>query len=73
MITWSEPQITPHAIAGTPKDFARLSEIVEAKLLNGQVGDRVEVDNEYSLSNDAKLVLEIRDDDFDVAEADPLL
>jgi len=72
-ITWNEPQITSHAIAGTLKDFERLSKLTKQKLENAIIGDRIVIDSDYSLLNEAKLILEVKENDFDAAKADPLL
>ena len=73
LTTWNEPQITSDAIAGTLEDFKRLSKLIKQKLENASIGDKIIIDSDYSPLNEAKLILEVKEDDFDAAEADLIL
>jgi len=57
LVTWDEPEITSHAIAGTLEDFERLSQLTKQKLENAGIGDKIVIDSDYSLLNEAKLSL----------------
>jgi hypothetical protein len=73
LVTWDEAVITPHDIRGTFDDFRRLSKLTKQKLKNASVGGKFVIDTEYSQQNEAKILFEIKADDFDAAKADPLL
>ena len=73
LVTWTEPIITAHDIRGTFEDFRRLSKLMREKLENASVGDSFMINLEYSPKNEAKILFEIKADDFDAAKADPLL
>ena len=73
VMTWHEAQITDHAVSGSLNDLRRLSALCREKLTSAKPGNVVSVDKEYSPSNTAKLQLEVREDNFDPAIADPQL
>ena len=73
IMTWDEPQITDHAIAGPLADLQRLSEICRGKLTICKPGDVIVIDKEYSQANTAKLQFEIQENNFDPVNADPQL
>lgn len=73
LATWEKAIITADAIYGTLDDFRRLSKLTKQKLQNAVAGDKVTIDVEYSLENEAKILFEIEADDFDAAKADALL
>lgn len=73
LTTWEKPAITANAIYGRLEDFQSLSKLVKQKLLKTVVGDRITIDKEYSLENEARIVFEVKSDDFDASEADSLL
>ena len=50
-----------------------MSKLAKQKLENAVAGDKVTIDVEYSLENEAKILFEIEADDFDAAKADALL
>jgi hypothetical protein len=72
LMTWSEPEITNSAICGTPADFPRLATIVRKKLSSSMLGSTFVIDDEY-VSGSGSIEFHIRGDDFDPADADPLL
>jgi hypothetical protein len=69
--TWHRPEITRHWIAGTLGDLKRLSAIIREKALKASLGDRMLLRQEYAPNSPYELALEIRDDGFDRASADP--
>ena len=70
LITWNKAEITAHAIFGTLGDFEKLSKLIKQKLENAIIGDNFVIDEEYSQNNEAKLLFEIKEDDFDAAKSD---
>jgi hypothetical protein len=50
-----------------------LAKIVEEKLGHFAAGENFLIDTEYSANNEAPMIFEIKEDDFDAATADPLL
>lgn len=73
IVTWSEALITTRDIRGTLNDLQRLAKIVEEKLGHFAAGENFLIDTEYSANNEAPMIFEIKEDDFDAATADPLL
>jgi hypothetical protein len=73
LVTWNKAEITSDAIAGTLEDFKRLSNLTKQKLENAAIGDKITIDVEYSPENEAKILFEIKEDNFDAAKADTLL
>jgi hypothetical protein len=54
-------------------DLARLAMLIEAKLTTAEPGSAVHIQGEFDADSAYALVLEIREDSFDPATADPLL
>lgn len=73
LVTWNVPAITQQDIRGRFEDFRELAKLTKAKLENAAFGDKFAIDKEYSQENEAKLLFEVKEDDFDPAKADPLL
>jgi len=73
LVTWNDAVITPHDIRGTFEDFRNLSKLTQQKLENAIAGDNFEIDEEYSKKNEARILFEVKEVDFDPAGADPLL
>lgn len=73
LVTWNEAVVTPHDIRRTFEDFRRLSKLTQEKLEHVIAGDSFVIDAEYSPENEAKILFEVKEDDFDAAKADPLL
>lgn len=69
--TTEEPKMTEDQIGGSLEDIKRLSEIVEIYLQKGE--KKFEIDKEYSDKNEYKLIVEVKDDDFDPSSADKAL
>jgi hypothetical protein len=72
-MTWPEPRFDDHAIHGSLADLKRLAAIVENCLAVAQAGDSVLIQNEFAANTPFALILEVREDEFNPAEADPML
>ena len=73
IMTWPEPGFDDHAIQGSLPDLERLATIIEAKLATAQPGDEICIRDEFAPNTPYALVLEVRKDGFDPAQADPNL
>jgi len=73
IMTWPEPGFDDHAIHGSLADMNRLAAIVENRLAATRAGDSVLMQDEFAANTPYALILEVREDDFDPAEADPML
>jgi hypothetical protein len=73
IMTWPEPGFDDHAIHGSLADLKRLAAVVEKKLAVAQAGDSVFIQNEFAVNSPYALILEVREDGFDPAQADPML
>lgn len=73
VMTWPEAGFDGHAIRGRLADLARLAHIIEAKIAAAQPGSSISIRDEFSSTSPYALVLEIREDTFDPASADPAL
>jgi hypothetical protein len=56
-----------------PSDLARLARIIDAKVAAAQPGSSISIRDEFSPTSPYALVLEMREDGFDPASADPAL
>jgi hypothetical protein len=73
IMTWPEAGFDAHAIHGSLADLARLAKIVQAKLATARHGSSVLIQEEFAPDSPYALVLDVREDGFDPAAADPLL
>jgi hypothetical protein len=73
VMTWSEAGFDDHAIRGPVAALARLAALIEAKLSTARVGSTVRIQEEFAADSPYALVLDLREDGFDPAAADPLL
>ncbi len=73
VVTSNEAKITDYGIFGSLIDLERLANIIRDKLKDSDVGNVFQIDSEYSKSNEAKLVFEIKEENFDPASADNFL
>jgi hypothetical protein len=73
VMTWPEAAFDRHAIRGRLSDLAGLAHIIEAKIAAAQPGSSVSIRDEFSSTSPYGLVLDIREDKFDPASADPAL
>ena len=69
--TWHEPQISDHWIAGPRADMLRLAALVENRLASSVVGQTITLRSEFAPVSPYELRLEVKDDNFDPAAADP--
>jgi hypothetical protein len=73
IMTWPEAGFDKHAIRGSLPDLKRLAAMVEKKLADANPGDVVRIQNEFAAGSPYALILEVREDSFDPAEADATL
>jgi hypothetical protein len=73
VMTWQEAGFDDNAIRAPLADLARLAALVETKLTTAQAGSVVRIQEEFVADSPYALVLEVREDGFDPATADPLL
>ncbi|HUE54049.1 MAG TPA: hypothetical protein VMO80_17030 [Terriglobales bacterium] len=73
VMTWQEAGFDNNAIRGSLADLARLAALVETRLATAQPGSAVRIHHEFAADSPYALVLEVREDSFDPAAADPLL
>jgi hypothetical protein len=73
IMTWPEPGFDDHAIHGSLADLKRLAVIIENRLATARVGDSVCIRDEFAANTPYALILELREDGFDPAQADPML
>lgn len=73
VMTWQDAGFDNHAIRGPLADLARLAALVETKLATAQPGSTIRLRDEFVADSPYALVLEVREDGFDPATADPLL
>jgi hypothetical protein len=73
VMTWPEAGFDDHAIRGSLTDLARLAKLIEVKLAAARPGSSVLIREEFAADSPYALVLDLREDGFDPATADPLL
>lgn len=73
LMTWTEPGIDGHAIFGSLNELKRLASLVEARAARLRPGMSVRIREEYAQTSPYALVLQMREDSFDPASADPCL
>ncbi len=73
IMTWPEPGFDHHAIRGSILDLKRLADIVEKKLVGARPGQTICIKDEFATDTPYSLILDVRDKDFDPAEADPVI
>jgi len=72
-MTWPEAGLDEHAIRGPLTDLMRLAKLIEAKIATAHPGSTVVIQKEFAADSPYALVLDLREDGFDPAMADPLL
>lgn len=70
IMTWHEAGFDEHAIRGPLPELNRLANLIESKIAAVQAGATIMIQSEYSPGSPYALVLEVREDGFDPAEAD---
>ena len=73
IMTWPEPGFDDHAIRGSLLDLKRLAAIVGTKVAVAQPGETICIRDEFAAKSPYALIIEVRNDDFDPAQADPML
>ena len=73
IMKWPESGFDDHAIRGSLSDLKRLASIVGANLAAVQAGETICIQDEFAPNSPYALSLEVREDGFDPAEADPML
>jgi hypothetical protein len=73
LITQNEREITDHAICGTLADFRNLSVLAQEIISSSAPGSTFSIGDEYAAETKSTIHFEVREDDFDPADADPLL
>jgi hypothetical protein len=73
IMTWPHPGFDDHAIRGSVDDLRRLAAIVELRLAAARPGETVVIHDEFAANSPYALSLEVREDSFDPADADPEL
>jgi hypothetical protein len=73
IMTWPEAGFDDQAIRGPVADLARLASLVEMKLAIARPGTSTVIQQEFAADSPYALVLDLREDGFDPATADPLL
>src|SRR5579872_6951271 len=71
IMTWLEAGFDDHAIRGSLADLKRLADIVDTKLVGAKRGQTISIKDEFVTSTPYVLVLDVREDGFDPADADP--
>ena len=71
LMTWSEPRLDDHAIAGRLENLLRLASLVTEALAAASPRDRIRLGEAYAPWSPFDLELEVRADGFDPASADP--
>ncbi len=73
VMTWQVAGFDKDTIRGPLADLARLAKLVEGMLATAKPGSVVRIKEEFSANSPCALVLDVREDGFDPATADPLL
>jgi hypothetical protein len=71
VMTWPEAGFDDHAIRGPLADLGRLASLIEAKLAEARPGSAARIREEFAENSPYALLLDVREDGFDPASADP--
>ena len=71
--TATQPAIGGDGVSGTLHDLGRLARIIETKLRNTRAGSIIRIQEEFASNCEYSLLLDVREEDFDPASADPEL
>ena len=71
VMTWSEAGFDADSMRGSLEDLRRLAHLIEAGVAAGQIGKSVRIQEEYATDSSFALMLDLREDGFDPASADP--
>ena len=70
VMTWQDAGFDAHAIRGSLGHLTHLAELIEAKLATAQPGEPIRIREEYAPGSPYSLLLDVRVDGFDPANAD---
>jgi hypothetical protein len=73
IMTWPEAGFDNHAIRGPLSDLARLARLIEDTVAKTEPGSSARILEEFAEGSPYALALDVREDDFDPAAADPTL
>lgn len=73
IVTSEKPQITDYGIFGSLSDLLNLADIISEKLKDSNVGDLIQVGDEYSKDTETQLFLQVKEEDFDPSSEDKFL
>ncbi len=73
VVTAAEPRMIEDGIYGPLEDLARLADLFDARLEQVAPGESFEVEKEYAPENEYPLRVEVEEEGYDPAGADPLL
>jgi hypothetical protein len=73
VMTWPEAGFDRHAIRGPLSELAPLANLIDTKLALAQPGTSAQIRDEFAPISEYSLLLEVREDGFDPAAADPCL
>ena len=73
VMTWPDAGVDKASIHGTIDDLQRLAQIVDAAIEKATPDDTIAVAQRFAPGSEYELVLEIKTEGFDPAEADPCL
>jgi len=71
VMTWTEAAVNDDAIAGRLEDLSRLSALLEGRLAAASAGQSFEIGREYAPGSGYGLEVQVAEDGFDPASADP--
>ncbi len=73
IMTWDKPLFKIDVIAGTIKDLYFLSKLILDKLNNTKPRETFLIDEEYSNANEARIIVTLMPDKFDLVTMDKQL
>ncbi len=73
IMTWPTPGFDEHAVRGPLPDLARLAELIGTRISQAGPGTILRIQQEFAADSPYALALDIREEGFDPAIADPLL
>jgi hypothetical protein len=73
VITWGSPLISNDGIYGSVKNLKELASIFDKKLTHTSVGKSFIINEEYSQSNKASLIVYVQKDGFDPSSLDDII
>jgi hypothetical protein len=73
IMTWPQPRLDRDGIGGPLSALARLADVVDAKIATARSGATIDIGSEFAANGPYALRLEVQEDEFDPAGADPAL